>query len=133
MEGMRLVCRLMRDHLLVRHPFPSLIIPIPISPLIPKANHHNNHAVMNLNWGWASSLDDATVYATIDRFVSRSVDLAKERGLDNRFIYINYASQEQDVFGGYGEVNEKRLREVRREYDPEVVFGRLWRGYFKLD
>jgi hypothetical protein len=128
-----LVCRLMRVHLLVRPPFPSLITPIPIPPLTPKANHPNHDAVMNLNWGWASSLDDATVYAAIDRFVSRSVDLAKERGLDNRFIYINYASQDQDVFAGYGEVNERRLREVRREYDPEDVFWRLWRGYFKLD
>ncbi len=88
---------------------------------------------MNLNWGWASPLDDAIIYSAIDRFVSRSVDLAQERGLDNRFIYVNYASQEQDVFAGYGVENEMRLRSVRKEYDPEDVFGRLWRGYFKLD
>jgi hypothetical protein len=87
---------------------------------------------MNLNWGWASPTDDATVYAAVDRFVSRSVGLATQRGLDNRFIYINYASQDQDVFGGYGKDNERKLERIRREYDPVNVFESLWTGYFKL-
>jgi len=88
---------------------------------------------MNLNWGWNLASDDDTVYAAIDRFVSRSVELARKRGLDNKFIYMNYASREQDVFGGYGEKSERRLRGVRRMYDEENVFGELWRGYFRLD
>ncbi|KAN0098787.1 FAD-binding domain containing protein [Hyaloscypha variabilis] len=88
--------------------------------------------IMNLNWGWASPTDDATVYAAVDRFVSRSVGLATQRGLDNRFIYINYASQDQDVFGGYGKDNERKLERIRREYDPVNVFESLWTGYFKL-
>jgi hypothetical protein len=46
---------------------------------------------------------------------------------------MNYASREQDVFGGYGENSERRLRGVRRMYDEENVFGELWRGYFRLD
>ncbi|KAE9373188.1 FAD-binding domain-containing protein [Stipitochalara longipes BDJ] len=88
--------------------------------------------IMNLNWGWALASDDSAVYAAVDRFVSRSVSLAKQRGLDNRFIYINYASQEEEVFAGYGTNNERRLERVRREYDPENVFGTLWKGYFKV-
>ncbi|KAH8747253.1 hypothetical protein BGZ57DRAFT_1011047 [Hyaloscypha finlandica] len=89
--------------------------------------------IMNPNWGWNLASDDDTVYAAIDRFVSRSVELARKRGLDNKFIYMNYASREQDVFGGYGEKSERRLRGVRRMYDEENVFGELWRGYFRLD
>jgi hypothetical protein len=87
---------------------------------------------MNLNWGWASISDDATVFAAVDRFVSRSVKLAQNSGLDNRFIYMNYASQDQDVFKGYGTNNERRLRRIQREYDPDGVFKRLQPGYFKL-
>ncbi len=45
---------------------------------------------------------------------------------------MNYAAQDQDVFAGYGTDNERRLERVRRVYDPEDVFGRLWRGYFKV-
>jgi FAD/FMN-containing dehydrogenase len=87
---------------------------------------------MNLNWGWTNASDDAKVFATANRFVSRSVELATSMGLDNRFIYMNYASQDQDVFAGYGEENVRRLESVQREYDPNGVFKRLQPGYFKL-
>lgn len=88
---------------------------------------------MNLNWGWTNASDDDKVFATIDRFVSRAVELATNMGLDNRFIYMNYASQDQDVFAGYGEENEMRLKEIQKKYDPDGVFERLQPGYFKLD
>ncbi|KAF7900223.1 uncharacterized protein EAF01_007525 [Botrytis porri] len=89
-------------------------------------------SIMNLNWGWENEEDDEKVFTVLDRFVERAVDLAKEWGLDDRFIYMNYASKEQNVFGGYGEVNENKLRDVQRKYDPEGVFKRLQPGYFKL-
>jgi hypothetical protein len=87
---------------------------------------------MNLNWGWTHVSDDAAVFAAVDRFVSRSVELAQKMGLDNRFICMNYASKEQDIFAGYGEDNERRLKKVQREYDPDDVFKKLQPGYFKL-
>jgi FAD/FMN-containing dehydrogenase len=46
---------------------------------------------------------------------------------------MNYASQDQDVFKGYGTNNERRLRRIQREYDPDGVFKRLQPGYFKLN
>lgn len=45
---------------------------------------------------------------------------------------MNYAGQDQDVFAGYGEVNEERLKAVQRKYDPDGVFKTLQPGYFKL-
>jgi hypothetical protein len=115
-------------------PLTSSFIPFPTF-LLPKFKPTNltSITVMNLNWGWNLTSDDDAVYAAIDRFVSRSVELARKRGLDNRFIYMNYASREQDVFGGYGENSESRLRGVRKMYDEENVFGELWRGYFRLN
>ncbi|TGO15658.1 hypothetical protein BTUL_0037g00090 [Botrytis tulipae] len=80
-------------------------------------------SIMNLNWGWENEEDDEKVFTALNRFVERIVDLAKEWGLDNQFIYMNYASKEQDVFGGYGEVNEKKLRDIQRS-----AAGPLWRN-----
>ena len=88
--------------------------------------------VLNMNWGWSNAADDARVFDTVNRFISRSVDLATSMGLANRFIYVNYAQQDQDVYAGYGPENVARLKWVQRTYDPEGVFKRLQPGYFKL-
>ena len=42
------------------------------------------------------------------------------------------AMQSQDVFGGYGEENRKRLIAISERYDPRGVFQRLQPEYFKL-
>lgn len=88
--------------------------------------------VMNMNWGWPNAEDDARVIGVLDRIVLRAVDLAVSMNLQNRFIYMNYASLTQDVFGGYGPENEARLLEVQEKYDPNGVFKTLQPGYFKL-
>lgn len=88
--------------------------------------------VLNLDWGWTNEADDARVFDTINSFVSRSVDLANSMGLANRYIYINYAAQDQDVYAGYGPESEARLKQVQAKYDPLGVFKRLQPGYFKL-
>lgn len=87
---------------------------------------------MNMIWPWANSADDARVFDTINRFVGRCVDLGGRTGLNNRFIYMNYAAQDQDVFAGYGEESVNRLRQVQAKYDPTGVFKTLQPGYFKL-
>lgn len=53
-------------------------------------------------------------------------------GMDNRFIYMNYAGQDQDVYAGYGPESVARLKEVQSKYDPQGVFKNLQPGYFKL-
>ena len=87
---------------------------------------------MNLNFGWSSPQDDAVVNAVTLRFLSRSVSLAKSLDLYHPFIYMNYASLDQDVYAGYGSASLERLAQIRDMYDPEDVFGKLWRGYFKI-
>jgi FAD/FMN-containing dehydrogenase len=89
-------------------------------------------ALMNLNFAWSDAADDERVYRATERFVARSVALAEEMDLQHRFVYMNYASLDQDVFGGYGEENHERLKRVQEKYDPEGVFKSLQPGYFKL-
>lgn len=87
---------------------------------------------MNFNWAWDLATDDAKVQAAATRLRDRAVVLAKSRKLDDPFIYINYASLEAPVYQGYGAKNLAKLKAVKAKYDPDDVFGRLWRGYFKL-
>jgi hypothetical protein len=95
------------------------------SPIASSSQASSPLVIMNLNFAWSSEFDDTLVHAAASRFLSRSIALAQEMKLYHRFVYMNYATIEQDVFGGYGE-------EVQERYDPENVFGRLWPGYFKL-
>ena len=88
--------------------------------------------VMNLNFSWSSENDDARVQEALCKMMSRGMKLTKSMKLDEPFIYINYASLDQDVYNGYGKENVRMLRKTKEKYDPQNVFGRLWPGYFKL-
>lgn len=68
--------------------------------------------------------------------VHRVEAAAKNLGVENRYLYINYASaaQADAVFAGYGDRNVQRLQEVQRTVDPHGIFASkgLWKGSFKL-
>ena len=88
--------------------------------------------MFNLAFMWSSVADDERVIAASRRVRDRAVALAKSMGLDFRYVYQNYASIDQDVFAGYGEVNKQRLIDISKKYDPGQVFQKLQPGYFKL-
>jgi hypothetical protein len=64
--------------------------------------------------------------------IRRMQEEAMRRNMVNEYLYMNYASQYQDVIGSYGESTEK-LKSVAKKYDPTEVFQKLQPGYFKLD
>jgi hypothetical protein len=64
--------------------------------------------------------------------MNRAVALAKEMGLDHRYIYQNYANQTQDVFAGLSPENKQRLLQIQKRHDPERVLSRLQPGAFRL-
>ncbi|KAI1141849.1 FAD-binding domain-containing protein [Hypoxylon sp. FL0543] len=82
---------------------------------------------------WMLESDDKVVLTTMSKILSRSQELARERGLDHPFLYMNYASQFQDPIASYGAENKARLVEVSKKYDPQGVFQNLNPGHFKLD
>ncbi|RYP60728.1 hypothetical protein DL771_010404 [Monosporascus sp. 5C6A] len=61
----------------------------------------------------------------IDRFVAQV-------GGDVAFRYMNYASEEQNPLGSYGEANVRLMKEVAARYDPEGVFQTRVPGGFKI-
>ena len=88
--------------------------------------------VLLVSFTWGSSKDDELVVRIAQNIVDRAVIIGKEMGVHHPFIYQNYAAKSQDVFAGYSVENQKRLRRVQKEVDPEGVFSRLQPGYFSL-
>lgn len=88
-----------------------------------------------LTFGWSHAEDDTAMYKFARRFRARSEAAAKEAGLWNRYLYINYCMEDADPFGGYGEENKKKLQRIQREVDEAGIFRAdgLNRGNFKLN
>ncbi|KAH3940607.1 hypothetical protein HBH70_025790 [Parastagonospora nodorum] len=82
---------------------------------------------------WTDVKDDKVVMKAAQDFLKKAVEMAKELGVDSRYIYMPYSSPYQKVIEGYGLENVKRLNMVSRKYDPQRVFEKLQPGYFKLD
>ncbi|KAJ4291994.1 hypothetical protein N0V90_009893 [Kalmusia sp. IMI 367209] len=89
--------------------------------------------IMNMGTMWTDIADDVRILKFHSEVIKRVKAEAQAKGLDNDFIYQNYASQFEDVFGSYGKANQKRLVEVSKKYDPTGVFQKLQPGYFKLE
>ncbi|KAI9764139.1 MAG: hypothetical protein M1840_008699 [Geoglossum simile] len=78
---------------------------------------------------WANPNEDGRVLGAAKRIVDKSVVEANRLGLSEKYLYMNYAWIQQDVFSEYGKDNMDRLVKV---YDPAGVFTVLQPGYFKL-
>jgi len=61
------------------------------------------------------------------------VKKAKEAGLWNRYLYLNYAEKWQRPIRGYGENNVRMLRRISRKYDPTRTFQEAVVGGFKIE
>ncbi|KAF4498239.1 FAD binding domain containing protein [Fusarium agapanthi] len=81
---------------------------------------------------WENPEDDDALYSTLQLIEDRVNTASKRRGVYQHFKYANYASQFQDLFEGYGEVNRQRLLAISKEYNLEGVFQNLANTGYKL-
>ena len=81
---------------------------------------------------WDNPAEDTQVQTAARVLNDEAVQLAKSRGLFNKWIYLNYAAQWQDPIGGYGEVNKAKLQATSKKYDPQGIFQKNVPGGFKL-
>ncbi|EYE99687.1 FAD-binding oxidoreductase [Aspergillus ruber CBS 135680] len=92
--------------------------------------------IILISTAWSHSRDDASVEKMTLNIIHRLEVAAKDSGVANRYLYINYASatQANAVFAGYGNKNVQKLKAVQRAVDPHGIFTSkgLWRGFFKL-
>ncbi|GES65884.1 FAD binding domain protein [Aspergillus terreus] len=89
--------------------------------------------LMHMSTWWDNATDDETVYQFVSDYFAAVVAKAKSLGLYHEYIYMNYASQFQDVISSYGSANKARLQAIASKYDPTGVYQTLQPGYFKLD
>lgn len=81
---------------------------------------------------WNDPAHDDIVYTTISTIIEKTREESVRLGLESEFVYMNYASQFQDVIGSYGKESQEFLDKVSRNYDPDRVFQRLATGGHKL-
>ncbi|KAK7999602.1 hypothetical protein PG990_012202 [Apiospora arundinis] len=89
--------------------------------------------IMLLAASWTRKEDDARVTAYLSDLLKEIKAEAVARGSFVDYVYMNYASEYQDVIRSYGAANKAKLQGVAQKYDPAQVFQKLQPGYFKLD
>ncbi|KAL4770173.1 hypothetical protein BDW60DRAFT_90696 [Aspergillus nidulans var. acristatus] len=81
---------------------------------------------------WSGGADSSALRDGTRALIEEIDALAKSEGLDERFRYMNYAAEWQDVVAGYGEESVRELWRVSRRYDPRGIFQERVPGGFKL-
>jgi hypothetical protein len=95
-------------------------------------NHTGSLIIALLSNYWADAADSSTVISVTRNLLTQMKDAAREYGLDERWEYLNYASEDQHPIESYGSASQAYLRAVSRKYDPEGVFQKQVPGGFKL-
>ncbi|KAH7013817.1 hypothetical protein EDB80DRAFT_710946 [Ilyonectria destructans] len=88
--------------------------------------------LVQLSTTWEDARLDALVEDSSRELVAKVERMAEKRRLDNGFVYMNYAGSTQQVQKHYGKNNQRKLKRIAREWDPQGKLARLWKGYFKL-
>ncbi|KIW06248.1 uncharacterized protein PV09_02721 [Verruconis gallopava] len=81
---------------------------------------------------WKLGLDDNAVYTAAQSFFTQAKAKSVEFGVDNDFLYLNYAAEFQDPIKSYGAASVAELQQVKAKYDPHGVFSTLVPGGFKI-
>ncbi|KAG5791191.1 hypothetical protein H9Q69_009758 [Fusarium xylarioides] len=82
---------------------------------------------------WNNQSDDDAIYSWMSNIFEVVTKEAKARGFNSDYVYMNYASQYQDVIASYGTSSKAKLKGIAKKYDPQQVFQQLQPGYFKLN
>ncbi|KAK6339668.1 hypothetical protein TWF718_009064 [Orbilia javanica] len=89
-------------------------------------------AIINLTHQWVSAADDASIIASLDEVLTKSIALAKSRGLYHPYFYLNYARKQDNPIGSYGTASVNRLKAASKFYDPCRAFQCQVPGGFKI-
>lgn len=123
---------------------PAISLQVLTEPILEKTTRNGGNAlgldpkggpIMNglVAIKWKLQADDERVNDFARKVVDRAVATAKAKGKFEKYLYMNYASPEEDVVASYGSENKARLQSISKKYDPTGVFEKLQPGYFKLN
>ncbi|RVD86821.1 uncharacterized protein DFL_005078 [Arthrobotrys flagrans] len=85
-----------------------------------------------LTYSWINQTEFASRAAAVKTSVERMKRFALAENKHVDFVYLNAAAPDQDPFRSYGQANYRRLRDIRKMYDPKGVFSVLQAGGFHL-
>jgi hypothetical protein len=96
------------------------------------ADEEDDLVILLLTSTWSSAYYDDMVHKAAQDLFRRVEKRAEEMGLDNSFIYLNYADKWQDPISGYGVQSVDTLRNVAARYDPKGFFQKQVPGGHKI-
>ncbi|KAK1239864.1 hypothetical protein MKX08_007306 [Trichoderma sp. CBMAI-0020] len=82
---------------------------------------------------WDNPAFDDIVEAESKRFIDGIEETGRQNAQLRGVIHMNYAHPSQDYWARLNPKSYDRLRIAARNWDPDSVLNRLWRGYFKFD
>lgn len=82
---------------------------------------------------WDDAGLDGLIEGELSKLIAKIEAMAAERGELKGFVYMNYAGSTQEVLKRYGPESFERLKDVAKQYDPEGLLQKYWKGYFQLD
>lgn len=91
-----------------------------------------NSIVLLLSAFWPGAADSGAVQALANSAFAALNDEVERQGQSKRFVYANYAGQNQSPLQSYGKANVDFLRKTAGKYDPKGVFQYNAPGGFKL-
>ena len=94
--------------------------------------YQDNNVLFLLDMAWNGTEHGAQIRSLADRVFTNLTTYLHGAGALKDFQYINYAFQDQDPLGGYGDVALGEIKAASKKYDPGQVFQNLVPGGFKL-
>lgn len=92
-------------------------------------NQKENLMIWVTTWGWSEQDDDKKVEQLGDELYGILNRIYEENETKRPYVFLNYASKKQDVFGSYGGNAVQKLRAVSKRYDPEGAFWKRRKGF----
>lgn len=96
------------------------------------ADEEDDLVILLLTSTWDFAYNDDKVHQAARDLFRRVEKRAEEMGLDNSFIYLNYADKWQDPISGYGVQSVDTLKNVAARYDPKGLFQNQVPGGHKI-
>ncbi|RYP34520.1 hypothetical protein DL767_004232 [Monosporascus sp. MG133] len=89
-------------------------------------------AVFLISPAWSNAANDEQIYNAARSLIANVEAKAKQLGVYDPYIYLNYAAPWQKVIQSYGKENVKKLQALRKRVDPKGFFTNKVPGGFKI-
>ncbi|OJD13546.1 hypothetical protein AJ78_06006 [Emergomyces pasteurianus Ep9510] len=88
--------------------------------------------VLEIYMTWKNTEDDEFIEKAGCQYLDDARSLARQMGLDHRYIFPNYACPKEKVMKGYGDERLAVLQHTAQKWDPEGFFQGQFVGGFKI-